>query len=120
MWYWGTGVHGWAWGLGILTSLIFWGLIIWAIVALVGWGRRGRAGGPGGPGGPGPGGPGPWPGEGRWRDSAPWPGDGPRADDAEQILSRRFAAGEIDAEEYRQRLEVLRSHRGGGPGPGRP
>jgi putative membrane protein len=108
MWYWGTGVHGWAWGLGILTSLIFWGLIIWAIVALVGWGRRGRAGGPGGPGGPGPGGPG------------PWPGDGARGDDAEQILSRRFAAGEIDADEYRQRLEVLRSHRGGGPGPGRP
>ena len=36
MWYWGTGVHGWAWGLGIFTSLIFWGLIIWAVVALVG------------------------------------------------------------------------------------
>ena len=25
MWYWGTGMHGWAWGIGILTSLIFWG-----------------------------------------------------------------------------------------------
>jgi len=44
MWYWGTGVHGWAWGLGILISLIFWGLIIWAIVALVSWARRDRAG----------------------------------------------------------------------------
>ena len=35
MWYWGTGMHGWAWGFGIFTSLIFWGLIIWAVVALV-------------------------------------------------------------------------------------
>ena len=93
--YWGTGVHGWAWGLGILTSLIFWGLIIWAIVALVGWARHGRAGA--GPAAPG-----------AWRDGGPWPGD-----DAEQILSRRYAAGEIDAEEYRQRLEVLRAQRRG-------
>ena len=42
--YWGTGTHGWAWGIGILTSLIFWTLIIWAIVALVGWARRDQAG----------------------------------------------------------------------------
>ncbi len=99
MWYWGTGVHGWAWGLGIFTAIIFWGLIIWAIVALVGWGRRGRPGGPG----PGP-----------WRENRPSPGEGPWRDgDAGQILSRRFAAGEIDAEEYRQLLEVLRAHRHG-------
>jgi putative membrane protein len=29
---------------------------------------------------------------------------------AEQILSERFAKGEIDEEEYKKRLEVLRSH----------
>ncbi len=109
MWYWGTGVHGWAWGLGIFTSLIFWGLIIWAVVALVGWAHRGRPGsaapgiwresgsrpGAGPPGSPGPHGPG-----------SPW-----RDNDPEEILSRRYAAGEIDAEEYRQRLEVLRAQR---------
>jgi putative membrane protein len=30
-------------------------------------------------------------------------------DSAEQILARRLAAGEIDAEEYQHRLDVLRS-----------
>jgi len=96
MWYWGTGIHGWAWGLGIFTSVIFWGLIIWAIAALVGWARQGR---------PGPATPGPERQDGRWPGQGPWPGD------AEEILSRRSAAGEIDAKEYRDRLEVLRAHR---------
>ena len=92
MWYWGAGIHGWAWGLGIFTSVIFWGLIIWAIAALVGWARQGR---------PGPATPGPE------RQAGPWPGPGPWPGDAEEILSRRFAAGEIGAREYRERLEVL-------------
>ncbi len=127
MWYWGTGVHGWAWGLGIFTSLIFWGLIIWAIVALVSWARRGRPGsaapgiwresgswpGAGPSGSPGPHGPGsPWPGAGPSGSPGPHgPGNPWRDNDPEEILSRRYAAGEIDAEEYRQRLEVLRAQR---------
>ena len=86
-WYWGTGVQWWAWGLGILTTFVFWALVIWAIVALASWARNSR------PGQPGPGEPG----------AALRP-----ADDAELILARRFAAGEIDAEEYQRRLEVLR------------
>jgi putative membrane protein len=32
----------------------------------------------------------------------------PTADDAQRILDRRFAAGEIDPEEYASRTEVLR------------
>lgn len=32
----------------------------------------------------------------------------PRGEAAEGILRQRFAAGEIDAEEYERRLEVLR------------
>jgi len=32
----------------------------------------------------------------------------PRGDSAEEVLRRRFAAGEIDAEEYDRRLELLR------------
>lgn len=32
----------------------------------------------------------------------------PRGESAEELLRRRFAAGEIDAGEYEQRLEVLR------------
>jgi len=31
-----------------------------------------------------------------------------RGDSAEEVLRRRFAAGEIDAEEYASRLSVLR------------
>lgn len=86
-WYWGTGVQWWAWGLGILTTFVFWALVIWAIVALVSWARNS------GPGQPGP----------------VEPGDAPRrADEAELILARRFAAGEIDAGEYHRCLEVLR------------
>jgi putative membrane protein len=32
----------------------------------------------------------------------------PPANDAEEVLRRRFASGEIDADEYERRLEVLR------------
>jgi len=32
----------------------------------------------------------------------------PRGEAAEEILRRRFAAGEIDAEEYERRIEVVR------------
>lgn len=84
-WYWGPGVQWWAWGLGILTTFVFWGLVIWAIVALVGWARDSRPPGSAGP----------------------ERGDAP-GDDAEQILARRFAAGDISAEEYHRRLDVLR------------
>ncbi|HLE59860.1 MAG TPA: SHOCT domain-containing protein [Candidatus Limnocylindria bacterium] len=31
-------------------------------------------------------------------------------DSAEEVLRRRFASGEIDADEYQRRLEVLRKH----------
>jgi putative membrane protein len=89
-WYWGTGVQWWAWGLGILTTFVFWALVIWAIVALVGWARDGR--------------PEDQDLAGPERGDAPGPGDG-----AEEILARRFAAGEIDAGEYHRRLEVLRA-----------
>jgi putative membrane protein len=33
---------------------------------------------------------------------------GPGSEPAEELLRRRFASGEIDDEEYRQRLETLR------------
>lgn len=77
MWYWGAGVHWWGWLLGIASMLVFWGLLIWAVVAVAGWARR----------------------EGSPRK---------HGETAEVILARRFAAGEIDADEYRQRLATLR------------
>jgi len=70
-------VHWWGWLSGA-AMVVFWGLVIWAIAALVGWSR----------------------------------GSGPtaarRGEDPEQILARRFTAGEIDAQEYHRRLDTLR------------
>jgi putative membrane protein len=73
----------WSWGAG-LTMLalmaVFWGVVIWAVLALV----RANSGSTRAP-----------------------------AEDPQRILARRFAAGEIDEDEYRHRLEVLRSGRKG-------
>ncbi|WCD89965.1 hypothetical protein KPP03845_106389 [Streptomyces xanthophaeus] len=43
----------------------------------------------------------------------------PAAPSAEQVLADRFAPGEVDEEEYEQRLAALRAHgpRRGRPGP---
>jgi putative membrane protein len=31
MWYWGNGSHWWAWLLGAIGMVAFWGLIVWAL-----------------------------------------------------------------------------------------
>jgi putative membrane protein len=97
--YWGAGVHWWTWCLGIALMLVFWALVIWAIVALVKWAHGGQRGpgGPGGPGGPeGP--PGPWPPEGPHQAASP-----------EETLARRYATGQIGADEYHQGRQRLQS-----------
>lgn len=80
MYWYGTGMGGWGYVLMALSMLLFWGLIIGAIVALVrflgGAGATGRA---------------------------PARQKGP-----EEILAERFARGEIDEEEYRRRIAVVR------------
>ncbi len=78
MWYWGSGMHWWGWLLGTAGMVVFWGLVLGGIVALV---ARVRGAG-----------------------STP----ARAAEDPERILARRFASGEIDAEEYRRRLDTLR------------
>ena len=40
------------------------------------------------------------------------PEEGPRPDEAKRILDERFAQGELDAEEYRQRREIIESGSG--------
>lgn len=72
---------GWvAWLIMSLSMIAFWALVIWAVLALV---RSNRDAG------------------------APPP---PRysRDDPEEILAARYAAGEIDDEEYTRRLDGLR------------
>ncbi len=99
--FWYSGL-GWAWGLG---SILFWVLIAVAIVALVRVFTRGRMGPPyaGYAGGPGPYGP-------------PGPGHAPSP---EQILAERFARGEIDQDEFHERMAALRAQApDGGPAAG--
>lgn len=85
MWHHGYG--GWGWGGWILTAVamtLFFALVITVVVALV----RYLGGGHRGPAAPGA-----------------LPGRRP-----EDLLAERFARGEIDDEEYRRRILVLREH----------
>jgi putative membrane protein len=77
---WGNGMGWGGWLLMTLTTLAFWAVVVFGIVALF----RGS-------GGLGP------------REES-------RGRDARQILDERFARGEMDAEEYRTRQSVLSTH----------
>ena len=81
------GMQAWSWWGWLAMSLgmvAFWGLIIWVVVALF----RGFGG--------------------TWRSPGERPNLGQRPD-PERILAERFAAGEIDEDEYQQRLTTLRA-----------
>ena len=93
MMYWGTGMGGWGMLLMTVSGLLFWGLIIAGIVALVrSTGRGGQA----------------VPAAVPATAQAPTP---------QQVLADRFARGEIDEDEYSRRLQVL-SNGSGSRGPG--
>ncbi len=81
---WGYG-SGWGWGAWVmmgLTMIVFWGLLIAGAIALVRYLGRGR------------------------HQHPPVSGAGGSA--AEEVLAGRFARGEIDEEEFRQRRALLR------------
>lgn len=81
---WGPGWGGWGWGdwiVGGVMMLAFWGLVIFGILALV------RS-------------------TGRHPDSAAPHEDGGQA---MRILDERFARGEIDADEYIRRRDLIHS-----------
>ncbi|HLI15330.1 MAG TPA: SHOCT domain-containing protein [Acidimicrobiales bacterium] len=78
MWYWSSGVHWWGFLFGFLLTVAFWGVLVWVVLALVGSYRSHRE-----------------------------PPATRRDDDPAQILARRFAAGEIDEAEFRDRLAQL-------------
>ncbi|KDE97106.1 conserved hypothetical protein [uncultured Mycobacterium sp.] len=85
MWY---GGDGWGWGGWILMTVgmvAFWALVITAIVFAVRFVADSR------------------------HTSTRPPVSGPMR--AEDLLHERFARGEIDGEEYRQRMALLRDHR---------
>lgn len=81
---WGYGC-GWSWVSMGLGMILFWGLIIVGVIALVRYLANAREG------------------------HAPRTGAG--QPDPQQILAERFAHGEIDEDEYRKRREVLRGGR---------
>ncbi|WAL64577.1 SHOCT domain-containing protein [Amycolatopsis cynarae] len=92
MMYWYGNGMGWGYVLMTVTTVLFWALVIAGVVALIRYlsrkpggtsGTGGTAGTGGGPAAP----------------SRPTP---------EQLLAERFARGEIDEQEYRRGLEVLR------------
>ncbi|MDH6124037.1 SHOCT domain-containing protein [Kitasatospora sp. GP82] len=100
MMYWHDhGMDGWGFGLLAISMLIFWGLIIFGVVALARY--LGRA---------------PQHRPTAWSAGPPPGRPSPERPSPEQLLAERFARGEIDADEYRHRLEVLRSSRGPTPG----
>ncbi|KAA9160237.1 hypothetical protein FPZ12_017985 [Amycolatopsis acidicola] len=79
MYWYGNGMNGWGVALTTIGNLVFWGLVVAAIVVLVRvLGRRpsGRS----------------------FEEAPPAP---------EQMLAERFARGEIDEETYRRDLRTL-------------
>jgi putative membrane protein len=87
MWWYGNGngdggaMSVWGYSLMTVGMVLFWGLVIFAVIAFVRHSGRGDRSG-----------------------AAVRP-------TAEQVLAERFARGEVDEQEYRQRLDALR----GGP-----
>jgi putative membrane protein len=88
----GDHMTGWGYAAGIISMILFWGVLIVAAVAAVRYlSRGGHEGSPAEP---------------------PAPASQPPR--AEQVLAERFGGGEIDAGEYRQRLDTLRDGSGRG------
>lgn len=89
-WYGDHGMSGWGWALATIGMVVFWGVLIAAGVALFRYLSRGDRSTPAA--------------------SAPpaSPGAPTAAQSPEAILAERFARGEIDEDEYHNRLSTLR------------
>ena len=81
MYWYGHEMGGWGYPLTLIVMVLFWAAVIYGIVALVRYAGRNRR-------------------------PAGDPGQPPAA---ERLLAERFARGEIDEDEYRRRLAVLRT-----------
>jgi len=89
MWWWGPGWGGPGTLLGLFVLVFLIALVTAALVVLIVRLVRG-------------------PRHRDWVQGAPPDWTMPRQEDPEQVLRTRFARGEIGAEEFQQRLDVLR------------
>ena len=80
----GMGDSGWWWLPMIIMMIAFWGGLVWIGVTLLKRNHTQQIGAP----------------------TAPPTGSGPKSS-AQEILAERLARGEIEPDEYRQRLEAL-------------
>lgn len=80
MYWYGNGMGGWGYALMTVSMVLFWGLVILGVVALIRYLTRAPQH------------------RGNARASRPTP---------EQLLAERFARGEIDEQEYQSRLATL-------------
>jgi putative membrane protein len=80
MYPYGGHMTGWGYALGITGMVLFWAVLVLAVALAVRY-----------------------LGQNRQTSSLP-----SRPHTPEQVLAQRFARGEIDADEYRQRLDTLR------------
>jgi putative membrane protein len=86
MYWYGSGMSGWGYALMTVSMILFWGAVIFGIVALVRYFSR----------------------SGQPPEALPPPHSPALPQTPEQLLAERFARGEINEEEYRHRLAVLR------------
>ncbi len=84
MYWYGSGMSGWGYALMTVSMVLFWGLLIVGVVALVRY-------------------------FGRTPQHTAFSPNHYRLT-PEQVLAERFARGEIDEDEYRTRLETLRAN----------
>ena len=77
MMWWHGDWNGWAWLAMSASMVLFWGLVIWAVLSIV-------------------------------RSTSSSERSASTDRDPEQILRERFARGEVDAEEYERRRDLLR------------
>ena len=81
MYWYGHGIGGWGYALTAISMVLFWGAVIYGIVALIRYTRR----------------------------DSPHGREPARPPAPERLLAERFARGEIDEDEYQQRLTSLRA-----------
>lgn len=89
MFWYGNGMGGWGWGLMAFSFIVFWALVVLAVVLLVRHFSRSGQQSPSGPPQYGP-------------------PAGPPPSSPGQLLAERYARGEIDDAEYQQRQATLR------------